>query len=246
MKRQTNPIKQYVLIAFAFILMTSCKEAAQTADSSELAACKEKIEAYEKEIAALKEQLGDVADGKHRRRPENIIQSDFAKEIYHLYDKREELINEVVGQDGEGNDFKATRSLFYDIDDLQQYIKYVKIKSRKAGVTPSGFRFYFALYPDNYVRNRENKKYAKRQTFFLAPTKEVKDAEGNIEHLGYTLDNKFNVELLKEKIGLDSRIGKDGKVYQKAGFFNLNLNLEEEENSLIANEVTGTPPMGKQ
>ncbi|WP_378181594.1 hypothetical protein [Aquimarina sp. SS2-1] len=243
MKRQTNPIKKYVLIAFVFILASSCKEASQSTECPELEDCKKKIEAYEKEISALKAQLEDVVDGKQRR-PENIIQSDFAKEIYHLYDKREELINEVTGQDGDGEPFKATRSLFYDINDLQKYIRYVKEKSRKANVRPSGFRFYFALYPDNYVRDRENKKYAKRQTFFIAPTVR-KTVNGEVMDLGYTLDNEFNVELLTEKIGLDSRTGKDGKVYQKAGFFNLNLNSFEEENSLIANELAGSPPMGK-
>ncbi|MHA7055926.1 hypothetical protein ACWGOQ_0001805 [Aquimarina sp. M1] len=244
MKRQTNRIKPYVIIALTCILMASCNEAGPTTDSAALAECKKKIEAYEKEIAALKEQLGDVVEDK-RSRPENIIQSSFAKEIYHLYNEREELINEVVGQDGDGDAFKATRSLFYDINDLQHYIQYVKKQSRKAKVRPSGFRFYFALYPDNYIRDRENKKYAKRQTLFIAPTKAVKDSNGNIEQLGYTLDNKFNVELLREKIGTGSRIGKDGKVYQKAGVFNLNLNTFEEENSLIANELAGSPPMGK-
>ncbi|MBW1294730.1 hypothetical protein [Aquimarina litoralis] len=240
MKLQTNPIKQYLIIAFACLSVISCKDAVQT-NTAELERFKNTIKEKDSIIKELQKQLGTI-DGK--RKPSNIIQSDFAKEIYHLYDQREELINEVVGQDGEDNAFKATRSLFYDIDELQKYIRYVKIQSRRAKVKPTGFRFYFALYPDNYIRDKEDKRYAKRQTFFIAPTKEVKDAAGNIEQMGYTLDNNFKVELLQDKIGLDSRVDKNGNI-QKAGFFNLNLN-QEEENSLIANEVTGTPPMGKQ
>ncbi|WP_298314188.1 hypothetical protein [uncultured Aquimarina sp.] len=243
MKQKINHIKQYVIIAFALILVTSCKEG-QT-NAPELANLERTIKEKDSIISNLKEQLGELADDK-RRIPNNIVQSEFAKEIYHLYDEREELINQVVGQDGEDKPFKATRSLFYDIDDLQQYIRYVKIKSRKARVKPSGFRFYFALYPKEYVRNRENKKYAQRQTFFIAPTLRKK-IDGRAVDLGYTLDNKFNVELLKDIIGFDSIRKKDGKMYQKAGFFNVNLsNLLEEENSLIANEVTGTPPMGEE
>jgi len=133
-----------------------------------------------------------------------------------------------------------------DINDLQQYLRYVKKLSRKAQVQPSGFRFYYALYPDSYIRDDKDKRYAKRQTFFIAPTKAVKDAAGNIEHLGYTLDNNFKVELLKEKIGLDSRLGTDGKTYQTGSFFNFSLSTFQENNSLIANELTGSPPMGKQ
>jgi len=248
MKKQTNPIKPYLILLIAAMLIVSCKDGVQI-NATELANLEKTIKQKDSIINNLKKQLGEVTDDK-RRTPNHIIQSDFAKEIYHLYDQREELINEVVGQDGEDNPFRATRSLFYDINDLEHYIKYVKRKSRKAGVRPSGFRFYFALYPDNYIRDKEGKKdkrYAGRQTFFIAPTKEVKDANGNVEQLGYTLDNKFNVELLREKIGLDSRIGKDGKVYQKAGFFNVNLsNLLEEENSLIADEVHSSPPEGKK
>ncbi|WP_299187251.1 hypothetical protein [uncultured Aquimarina sp.] len=244
MKLQTNPIKQYLMIAFAFVLVLSCKDNVQTTNSAELEACKKKIEAYEKEIKELKAKIADADEDKGRT-PNNIIQSDFAKKIYHLYNDREDLINEVVGKDGAGDPFKATRSLFYDINDLEEYIRYVKIKSRKARERPSGFRFYFALYPEDYIRNKEDKRYANRQTFFIAPTKAVKDAAGNIEHLGYTLDNNFTVELLTEKIGLDSRMDKDGNL-QKASFFNFSTMLEDEENSLIANEMAGSPPKGNK
>lgn len=244
MKKQTNPIKPYLILLFAAMLIVSCKDGVQI-NATELANLEKTIKQKDSIINNLKKQLGEVTDDK-RRIPNNIVQSEFAKEIYHLYDEREELINQVVGQDGEDKPFKATRSLFYDIDDLQQYIRYVKIKSRKARVKPSGFRFYFALYPKEYVRDRENKKYAQRQTFFIAPTLRKK-IDGRAVDLGYTLDNKFNVELLKDIIGFDSIRKKDGKMYQKAGFFNVNLsNLLEEENSLIANEVAGTPPMGEE
>jgi len=241
MKKLINPIKQLAIIAFVFALLTSCKDG--QVNTQEITEYKSKIETYEKEIKELKARLEEV--GSHRR-PDNIIQSDFAKEIYHLYDKREALINEVVGQDGENKPFKATRSLFYDINDLQQYLRYVKKLSRKAQVQPSGFRFYYALYPDTYLRDDKDKKYAKRQTFFIAPTKAVKDAAGNIEHLGYTLDNNFKVELLREKIGLDSRLGADGKTYQTGSFFNFSLSSFEEDNSLIANEIHSSPPEGKK
>ncbi|WP_035085535.1 hypothetical protein [Aquimarina latercula] len=242
MKLQTNPIKQFLIIAFASLLVISCKDSVQT-NTAEVEKFKTTIKQKDSVINELKRQLGNISNDK--RAPENIIQSGFAKKIYHLYNDREDLINEVVGKDGVGEPFKATRSLFYDIDELQKYIRYVKTKSRKAGEKPSGFRFYFALYPEDYVRNKEDKRYANRQTFFIAPTKAVKDAAGNIEHLGYTLDNNFKVELLTEKIGLDSRIDKDGNI-QKGSFFSFNTAIEDEENSLIANEMAGSPPKGNK
>ncbi|SEL22192.1 hypothetical protein SAMN04487910_2065 [Aquimarina amphilecti] len=242
MKLQTNPIKKYLMIVFACLSVISCKDTVQT-NSAELEKFTNTIKQKDSIINELQKQLGNITNDK--RTPENIIQSDFAKKIYHLYNDREDLINKVVGKDGIGEPFKATRSLFYDIDELQKYIRYVKIKSRRAGEKPSGFRFYFALYPEDYIRNKTNKRYAKRQTFFIAPTKAVKDVAGNIEHVGYTLDNNFKVELLTEKIGLDSRMDKDGNI-QKGSFFSFNTAIEDEENSLIANELTGSPPKGKQ
>jgi len=248
MKLLINPIKQSILILLTLLFVISCKEENQSTNTL-LQEYKEKIDALQKENKILQEQLAP----RSNKKPNNIIQSDFAQEIYHLYDKREALINKVVGEDREGNEFRATRSLFYDIDDLYDYLSYIKKLSEKAEVQPSGLRFYFALYPDDYTRKGKDKKYAKRQTFFIAPTKEVKDAQGNIKHLGYTLDNSFKPILLQEKLdfeqhglGFNTESFKHNN-YQKAGFFNFTTNaLFQEENSLIANEFTGTPPKGNE
>jgi len=96
MKKLIKPVKQLAIIAFVFALLTSCKDG--QVNTQEITEYKSKIDTYEKEIKELKAQLEDRGNN---RKPDNIIESDFAKEIYHLYDKREALINEVVGQDGE-------------------------------------------------------------------------------------------------------------------------------------------------
>ncbi|GAA3508992.1 hypothetical protein GCM10022393_21250 [Aquimarina addita] len=233
MKNLTNLIKPYLVIAFALILATSCKEAGQTTTiSPELDEYKKKIEGYEKEITELKELL-DLE--KNRKEPTNIIQSDFAKEIYHQYDERAALINKVVGTDGNGNPFNATRYLSYDLDQLKSYIKYIESKSRKAGVKPTGVNFYFALYPKDYVRD-DKKDYAKRQTFFVAPTYSKTD-DGETAHIAYTLDNDFKIVDLHKL--LEVRIAA-----QKAGFFSSSASLIE-DNSLVGNELGGSPPMDK-
>jgi len=245
MKLQTNPIKQYLLIVLALILISSCTGDGNNS-SPELKRCKKKIETLEKEIRDLKEQLGAIGN---TAKPKNIIHPDFATEMYQLYDQREDMINEVVGTDGEGSEFKATRSLWYGIDNLYNYLGYIKDKSSKAQVEPTGFRFYFALYPDDYIRNDKDKKYAKRQTVFIAPTKEVTDAAGNVEHLGYTLDDDYKVVLLQDKFNTTPGKGKPGKKYQKAAFFNFSAlqgrdgsDGSDGDNSTVANELQGSPP----
>lgn len=198
------------------------------------------IEKYEKEIQKLQEEIKELKDqlgNQNSNKPKNLISPEFARKIFQEYNKREELINEVVGTDGVGERFMATRSLFYDIDELQNYIRYVKRMSQKAKVEPTGFNFYFALYPEDY--EREDKLYAKRQTFFIAPT-----LEKGKKQLGYTLDDNFNVVLLGEAIGNPYEGGKSGKK-QKAGFFSFSSALPAFENSLISNEIAGTPPMNK-
>ncbi|RZS98920.1 hypothetical protein [Aquimarina brevivitae] len=236
MKKLTN---LFTLIVFIFgaTLLGSCDNLQTGDQSAQLADYKKKIEEYEKTIASLKERL----ESEQGSKPDNIITSRFAKNLYDNYTTRAEWISETVGADGDGERFMATRSLYYDLNELYNYLAYVRKQSSEAKVRPSGVRFYFGIYPEDYVRDR-SKNYAKRTTFFIAPTV-ARKMNDKVVHLGYTLDNDFNVQLLSETIGVD-QFGKARM--QKGSLFNFNLFQElDEKNSLIANEMGSSPPIGK-
>lgn len=72
-----------------------------------------------------------------------------------------------------GGKYKDTRDFWYSLDELQEYLDYVREKSKEQGVTKPGIRFYLGAYP-----GATNKGYS---TIFLAPTKEDDSLEKTIE-----------------------------------------------------------------
>jgi hypothetical protein len=69
--------------------------------------------------------------------------------------------------------YKDTRDFWYSLDELQEYLDYVREKSKEQGVTKPGIRFYLGAYPGAI-----NKGYS---TIFLAPTKEKDPSEETLE-----------------------------------------------------------------
>ncbi len=65
-----------------------------------------------------------------------------------------------------GQGYEDTREFWYSLDELQEYLDYVREKSKGQGVEKPGIRFYLGAYP----KTKEKKGYA---TVFLAPTKEA-------------------------------------------------------------------------
>ncbi len=64
-----------------------------------------------------------------------------------------------------GQGYEDTREFSFSVEELQEYLDYVKEKSREQGVVNPGIRIYFAAYP----KNGPKKSYS---TVFLAPTKD--------------------------------------------------------------------------
>ena len=133
MKKLTNLFTIIAVIA-GVIIFNSCDNIQQENLKPQLEEYKKKIEEYEKTIADLKERL----EFEKGEKPDNIIDSRFAKNLYDNYTPRAEWINENVGSDGDGNPFIATRSLYYDINELYNYLAYVRRQSREANVKQSG------------------------------------------------------------------------------------------------------------
>lgn len=63
-----------------------------------------------------------------------------------------------------GGKFKDTRDFWYSLDELQEYLDYVREKSKEQGVEKPGIRFYLGAYPKS-----RNKGYS---TIFLSATRE--------------------------------------------------------------------------
>lgn len=81
--------------------------------------------------------------------------------------------------------YEDTREFWYSLDELQEYLDYVREKSREQGVKKPGIRFYLGAYPTT----KEKRGYS---TMFLAPTKE---APGEMESADEDSDpNNYEIE----------------------------------------------------
>ncbi|MEW7288944.1 hypothetical protein [Aquimarina sp. 2304DJ70-9] len=237
MKRSTYLIYSFVIISTSLFFFNSCQQDESIEVFGEEEYLK-KIEVYEAKIKDLEEKLD--LEKSSSRRPNNIISLRQAQSIYNAYDDRADLISETVSSETSSGAFQPTRSLFYEISELRNYLSYIDELSQKAGVKPTGLRFYFALYPENYQSSDGSTRNARHQTIFIAPTLEKKYNE-QIVHIGYTLDNQNKIVFLDKDNGF-SHLRRNRNKAKKNNAFDFLTQTKGSNNSLIGNELGASPP----
>ena len=95
--------------------------------------------------------------------------------------------------------YEDTCDFWYSVEELEEYLNYVKEKSKEQGINKPGIRIYFASYP----KKENGKSYS---TVFLAPTKEKNSAELAADN--ELFENNYNIEPLNTVTG-----GKPPKEY---------------------------------
>lgn len=89
-----------------------------------------------------------------------------------------------------GQGYEDTREFWYSLDELQEYLDYVREKSKEQGVKNPGIRIYLSAYP----KTAKKKSYS---TLFLAPTKEIEE-EVDAEDLN---ENNYEIAPLNTVAG---------------------------------------------
>ncbi|WP_271782794.1 hypothetical protein [Aquimarina algiphila] len=237
MKRPASFIACFAIVLVTILFFNSCQEdaAVEVFEEEEYL---EKIEAYEAKIKDLETKIG--LGKSNRKQPKNIISFEQAQKIYQEYDKRADLISGIVDSSENNIPFEPTRSMFYEISELRHYLSYIDELSQKAGIKPTGLRFYFALYPDTYVSSSGSDRNAKRQTIFIAPTLEKKYNNRTFQ-VGYTLDSEAKVILLDKDHGFSHYRRDRNNKHQNPSTFSQKTSGNN-QNSLIANDLGATPP----
>ncbi|WP_424493774.1 hypothetical protein [Salinimicrobium sp. GXAS 041] len=91
-----------------------------------------------------------------------------------------------------GQGYEDTREFWYSLDELQEYLDYVKEKSKEQGVKRPGIRIYLGAYP----KTNGKKSYS---TLFLAPTKEaIKSSDDEDDDSD---DNNYEIDPLNQNNG---------------------------------------------
>ncbi|MBZ9729162.1 hypothetical protein LB467_05640 [Salegentibacter sp. JZCK2] len=108
---------------------------------------------------------------------------------------------ETRGKDIEnGEGYPDTREFWYSLDELQEYLDYVREKSKEQKVKKPGIRIYLGAYP----QTNDKKSFS---TIFLAPTKE-KSGNSDLETEEDGDENNYEIEPLN-----DSTSGHPPKTY---------------------------------
>lgn len=113
--------------------------------------------------------------------PTQLITSELALDLNKRYnEKRSGLILSNIGKED-------TNAVWYSIEELENYINYIKTKGIEKGIEINGIRFYIGVYPEDGLKYKEK---AGLTTIFLSPTK--KKISGNLEK---SLDANTSVEV---------------------------------------------------
>ncbi|WP_074409260.1 MULTISPECIES: hypothetical protein [Aquimarina] len=117
---------------------------------------------------------------KGKKRPAKCITKEEAKELQHVWCcTRTPEIDKCIG-------FEDTREFYWSVEELQEYLKYVKKKSKKQGIDNPGIRMYFGAYPESKCKSK--KGYS---TIFLAPTGAP---AGELGKGGDSAPNNYDIE----------------------------------------------------
>ncbi|MDR7211855.1 hypothetical protein [Flavobacterium piscis] len=97
---------------------------------------------------------------KEPGRPTQLITKKFAKDLHLNFMKcRASIIAKYIKKED-------ANAVWFSVEELENYIHYIKSKGEKTGYDVNGIRFYFGVYPDE-------KKYAEKaglMTLFLTAT----------------------------------------------------------------------------
>lgn len=93
-------------------------------------------------------------------KPNQLISKEFAKQLNVNYNKKRASLTAKKAQKEDAN------AIWYSLEELENYIHYIKTNGAKDGYNVDGIRFYFGVYPDDEKHGEK----AGLTTLFLVPT----------------------------------------------------------------------------
>lgn len=116
-------------------------------------------------------------------KPNKCITVDAAKSL------QEQWKDTRAAEIEKGQGYQDTREFWYGLEDLQEYLDYVREQSTAQGITKPGIRIYFGAYPKTSTK----KSYA---TIFLAPTKEKSVEMEQDAEVSNNMENNYDIDPL--------------------------------------------------
>lgn len=93
-------------------------------------------------------------------KPSQLITKEFARQLNVNYNSKRASLTAKKSQKEDAN------AIWYSLEELENYIHYIKTSGAKDGYNVDGIRFYFGVYPDDEKHGEK----AGLTTIFLVPT----------------------------------------------------------------------------
>jgi len=93
-------------------------------------------------------------------KPSQLITKEFAKQLNVNYNNKKASLTAKKPQKEDAN------AIWYSLEELENYIHYIKTNGAKEGYNVDGIRFYFGVYPEDEKHGEK----AGMTTLFLVPT----------------------------------------------------------------------------
>ncbi len=108
-------------------------------------------------------------------KPSQLITKEFARQLNVNYNNKKASLKALKDEKEDAN------AIWYSLEELENYIHYIRTNGAKDGYNVDGIRFYFGVYPDDEAHGEK----AGLTTIFLVPT--GKKAEGNTQTQSFSL-----------------------------------------------------------
>ena len=93
-------------------------------------------------------------------KPSQLITKEFARQLNVNYNNKKASLTARKEEKEDAN------AIWYSLEELENYIHYIKTNGAKDGYNVDGIRFYFGVYPDDEAHGEK----AGLTTLFLVPT----------------------------------------------------------------------------
>lgn len=121
-------------------------------------------------------------------KPSQLITKEFARQLNVNYNTKKASLTSKKAQKEDAN------AIWYSLEELENYIHYIKTNGAKDGYNVDGIRFYFGVYPDDEKHGEK----AGLTTLFLVPTgKQAETSTAKIQSFALAQEASPDIQSLE-------------------------------------------------
>ncbi|MFY9242985.1 MAG: hypothetical protein WAO74_08160 [Polaribacter sp.] len=181
-------------------------------------------------LSCASESNNQVKKASSKRPTQAITYPEMAAMFKEYDNGQKKVLDGYIKKKSKGKDTIATISEFFTIEELEQYLSYVKRLSAEKEINLTGIKIFTSAYPSDY----KIPEYRNRVTFMLAPTAKIKGKNVAYEPLKSTMRKPVSMQSV-----LNEYADETTKKVNRASIFSFQIGSDD---SSVLNRGTLNPP----